>query len=393
MQVDAAPFDPQAPALSSRYIQDVVSLPPYRGEGDLWLAVLEQHLATRTYDLLIPCCDRSILALNHHRARFAGQCLAVPDVHAIPILFDKLAVKELAGNVGVPVAAGRSLFAQDNVETLVQAFGLPLLVKPRASYKLDQMDTRGKVVVARNVDEITEALGDVHRPSEFMVEEYFEGYGGGLSTLSHKGEVLLAFQHRRLKEPRTGGGSSLRESVAVDPVMLAACARILHALDYTGVCMFEFRQAHDRADWILVEINARFWGSLPLPVSLGVDFPFQLLEMMTGETVGAQPTYAQPPYTVGVKGRNMLIGAYDTLFKDRKSVGSLVPLMRDLGGLALHPFKLLIGSETSDVWVGDDLKPAFAEIFSLPRVVRARSGAVGAVLPSSKIVADTAMKR
>ena len=368
VHVDAAPFDLHAPALASRYICDVIPLPAYQGEGEEWLAALETHLASQTYDLLVPCCDRSILALDRHRARFADQCLALPDPHAIPILFDKLAAKELAGNVGVAVADGRRLRDDDSVETLVSEFGLPLLIKPRASYTLQEMENRGKVVVARSRADVKAALAEIKFTSRFMVEKYFDGYGGGLSTLSRKGEVLLAFQHRRLKEPRTGGGSSLRESVAVDPAMLAACARMLHALDYTGVCMFEFRHAHDGPDWILVEINARFWGSLPLAVSLGVDFPFHLFGMMTDGTCPAPRSYA-----LGVRGRNMLVGAYDTLFKDRKSIGSILPLMRDLGGLGLHPFKLLLGWETSDVWVRDDLKPAVAEILSLPRIVRSKT--------------------
>lgn len=367
VEVDAAPFDRDAPALASRYVSDVVYLPPYRGDGHAWLAALEGHLAERHYDLLIPCCDRSILALNQHRTFFRDQKIALPDAHAIPILFDKIAVKELAGNVGVPVADGRPLKAGDDAASLVEEFGLPLLLKPRASYTLKNLDERGKVVVARTLADVEAALGDVRVPGHFMVEAYFDGYGGGLSTLSHKGEVLLAFQHRRLKEPRTGGGSSLRESVSIDPAMLAACTRMLHALDYTGVCMFEFRQAHDGDDWILVEVNARFWGSLPLPVSLGVDFPFHLLRLLTE---GGRVT--QIPYALGVKGRNMLIGLYDTLFKGRKSLGSIGPLARDLVGLGLHPFLLLVGRETSDVWVRDDLKPALAELLSLPRLVRTK---------------------
>ena len=39
----------------------------------------------------------------------------------------------------------------------------------------------------------------------------------------------------------------------------------------------EFRVDAASDHWILVEINGRFWGSLPLAVASGMDFPLGLI--------------------------------------------------------------------------------------------------------------------
>ena len=51
-------------------------------------------------------------------------------------------------------------------------------------------------------------------------------------------------------------------------------------LRYTGLIMVEFRINVETDDWALIETNGRFWGSLPLAVAAGVDFPRYLYEML-----------------------------------------------------------------------------------------------------------------
>jgi protein-tyrosine-phosphatase len=102
--------------------------------------------------------------------------------------------------------------------------------------------------------------------------------------------VRYAFQHRRLHEvPLTGGGSSLRVSEAVRPALRAASEQLMRALGWHGVAMVEFKYAPATGEFRLMEINGRFWGSLPLAVAAGADFPVMLHELMTTGHVGEYP--------------------------------------------------------------------------------------------------------
>lgn len=115
-----------------------------------------------------------------------------------------------------------------------------------------------------------------------LVQEECRGVGVGAFILRWNGEELATFMHRRLHEvPHTGGASSYRRSWHHDGI-LADARRRAAELDYQGVGMFEYKwePSHDRF-WLL-ELNARFWGSLHLAIFAGVDFPKLLLDAFFG---------------------------------------------------------------------------------------------------------------
>ena len=110
-----------------------------------------------------------------------------------------------------------------------------------------------------------------------LLQQYHAGEGHGVELLCDRGEPLAVFQHRRLHEvPITGGASALRESVPLDPALLrprrcGCCAE----LRWTGWPWSS--SASGPAGPVLMEINGRIWGSLPLAVKSGVDFPAELV--------------------------------------------------------------------------------------------------------------------
>src|SRR5207244_10485778 len=142
---------------------------------------------------------------------------------------------------------------------------------PGRPFSLDRPGSAGKVWFVETEPELRRVLTVIPEPSRYLVEAYFEGSGVGVSVLVRDGEILHAFQHRRLREGR-GGSSSYRVSEPVNQALYCACEKICDRTDLTGVCMFEFRYNPGNKSWILLETNARFWGSVPLPLSLGVDF-------------------------------------------------------------------------------------------------------------------------
>lgn len=385
LTVHAAPFDAEAPALASRYVARIHHLPNCAAAPDAWCEALHALLREERFALVVPCCDRSILCLDSRRPLFRDFNLALPSPRVIEALFDKARTRDLAARLAVPVTPGRLLDEADTAESLVEAFGLPLVLKPRSSYLLGALRRRGHVTIARTAEEVRLALGRITERRRHLVERHFDGTGIGVSVLAARGRILTAFQHRRLHEPRSGGGSSLRVSEALDPAMLAACRRIVADTGLTGLAMFEFRADRASGAWILVEVNARPWGSMPLPVALGVDFPFYLYELLVhGREVG------QVAYPENVRGRNFLINAYDILVRSSDgSLGSVARAALAAGDFTLQPLRWLAGAEKSDTFVVDDLRPAFRELAAAPAALLARRGA-GRARPTGSAKAGVA---
>src|SRR5437762_1082997 len=117
------------------------------------------------------------------------------------------------------------------------------------------------------------------------------GRGKGVFALYDHGEPVVWFAHERLRDFRpSGSGSSLRRSIAVDPRLREPASRLLSAMQWHGPAMVEFRD--DGADEpYLMEVNGRFWGSLELAVSAGVDFPALWTGLVRGQRVEASGSY------------------------------------------------------------------------------------------------------
>ena len=138
-----------------------------------------------------------------------------------------------------------------------------------------------------------------------LLQEYCAGEGSGVELLLENGRPLMTFQHRRLHEvPITGGASALRESVPPEPELVAHAVRLLGAMSWTGLAMVEFRVGARGP--LLMEVNGRVWGSLPLAVRSGVDFPLGLAKVYLGRRLnGHVPTPPLTPASIGVRSRNL----------------------------------------------------------------------------------------
>ena len=355
-EVHAAPFNWQAPALRSKYIAKVHYFPRYSDDPKAWRASVLDVLRAQSFDLVVPCCDRAILPLHAHRQEFAGYRIAIPNPEAMSLLFDKERTRQMCAELGIPVADGARLGPSETAQDLAARFGLPLVLKPRKSYWVDRLDSWGKVWIVESEPELQRLLSTLQDRSRYLVEAYFEGVGVGVSVLAQEGKILHAFQHRRLREGRAGS-SSYRISEPVDAELYRACEKICNHANLTGVCMFEFRRNPNDRTWILLETNARFWGSSPLPLSLGVDFPRFLYDLLVH-----QIQHAPVQYAVGITGRNLVLDGFNLIagLRDPRR-GRIAAWIGALGDFLAQPIRWLSGQERSDSFVRDDLRPALWE--------------------------------
>ena len=344
--VHAAPFDFSSPALSSRYISGVHRLPPYALSANAWLERIIAIIADHKIDLIIPCDDRSLLPLHHHRAALAAQ-VAVPNDEAMDVFFDKVKTRALAERCSVPIADGGPVSVAN-----AQRFGLPLALKPRSSMDLERIGHRRAVSVIRDAAALSTALEHALPSKCYFLESFFAGDGVGISVLAENGKIRLAFQHRRLQEASETGGSSSRVSEALDPKMLDAVNSMCVAQRMHGVAMFEFRHNRATGAFVLLEVNARFWGSLALAVASGVDFPAALIDLFTGRQIEHLSGYK-----AGIE-RHDLTGEYYRILVQSETASSLTGrIFRLAANLPKLFLKIITQAPQFDSYAVDDILP------------------------------------
>jgi len=377
VEVHVAPFDFRAPALASRYIHARHFLPYYLDGGAEWLDAMRTLLREQRFALVIPCDERGLLPLCLHREELEALCpLAIPSPQALDIFFDKVKTRALAESVGVPVAPGRMLTRDDTVDSIVADIGLPVVIKEPMSYALPELYVRTSTRIVGERAALAAWLARHDHAGPILLEQMFPGFGLGVSVLCHAGKVLQAFEHHRAFE--MNGSSYYRKSAPLDPGRLAAVERMVEASNYTGLAMFEFKVNPADGGWILIEVNARPWGSLPLPVSIGVDFPYRLYRLLAHD----EPT---PPvdYPVGRYCRNLV----QDMWQARSGAARLVRrphkfLAHCMGWLwSFH--RVAIGREHHDTLVLDDPAPGLRELREIAgaRLGRGRRQPAAVALP------------
>jgi protein-tyrosine-phosphatase/predicted ATP-grasp superfamily ATP-dependent carboligase len=357
LQVHAAWCPHSAPGLRSRFVTQAHHLTEYEPDTQAWLADFLRLLERERFDLVIPVPDTAIFPMQHWRNRIEAlaPCYLLSD-QAFEVTSDKGKTYDLAAQLGIRLPRQRTVTTANELVAASGELGFPLVLKPRSSFTLGDVWERRKVLKLRDRDEIMQRWSERQPQEPMLAQEYVAGTGCGVSVLARDGEILTAFQHERLHETLTGGGSSYRKSVSLSPELLEAAARLMRALNYTGVAMVEFKVNATNGTWSLMEINGRFWGSLPLALAAGLDFPRYLYEMLCHGRTDFPRSYRAGRYA-----RNWLADLHwlsGNLRANRNdpylSTLPLTQLPREL----LNVVRL---AESSDTFTWDDPGPALAE--------------------------------
>jgi predicted ATP-grasp superfamily ATP-dependent carboligase/protein-tyrosine-phosphatase len=362
--------DELAVASYSRYATQVIQMPSTQVEVEAWLVQLQEFLEREPIALVIPCSDSTIIPLVRNRARFEPLSrLAVPDAVGFEYTSLKDKTLEMARELGVP-APDTILVTDKHALSRISSERLrfPLIIKPVSSKVWKdgrRFDLR--VSTVSDFSAMQRVADDILEIEPVLIQEHFDGIGVGQEFLAHEGSILSAFQHERVHEPLGGGGSSYRKSVPLDEEMLECSRRMLARLRWEGVAMIEYRKNPATGEFTLMEINGRFWGSLPLAVATGVDFPYQLYRLMVH---GELPKSA--PYRIGLFGRNLQkdLGWFkERLSANPSRMGSLRLLVQQMIVGLKHT---LLGKERWDVITLDDPVPGIVEVLSAVRSLRGR---------------------
>jgi predicted ATP-grasp superfamily ATP-dependent carboligase len=280
----------------SRACRGTFTYPAPEQDADAFVRAIVRETQQERGTLVLPMTERTTLPLSARRDAVlaVGGRLVLPPHEVVLRTFDKLETTRLAERLGVAVP--QTLVITDAEQAEQQAAGLsyPQVLKPRSSEEVNsgRTQTTGPPRYARNPQQFLAAFVDLRqRCQAVLVQEFVEGVGAGYFALMRDGEVRAEFAHRRIRDVRpTGSGSAVRVSMEPDPRVRTAALAILQALRWHGVAMVEFRLRPDGTP-VFLEVNGRFWNSLPLAVYAGADFPALVAEMAEHGDIAAAPGY------------------------------------------------------------------------------------------------------
>ncbi len=262
-----------------------VSYPAPQDGADAFVRAIAKIASDLGGALVLPMTERTTLPLSEHRdvVVAAGGTLVLPDHATVLRAFDKSQTTALAASLGIATPRTAMLESEQDAREFVATASYPLVLKPRSSEEISasgRVLATGQPLYATSRESFFDRFGEMRRRcSAVIVQEFIAGGGAGYFALARHGDIRAEFAHRRLRDVRpTGSGSALRVSAALEPSVRAAGSAMLRALRWHGVAMVEFRVRPDGTP-VFLEVNGRFWNSLPLAIYAGVDFPALLAEI------------------------------------------------------------------------------------------------------------------
>lgn len=352
LEVHGAGSDLSMPAYASSYLAGQHVVPPYRGDGAEWLAAVRSLTERHGFALLVPTSDASLVQLSAHAKDLLPAHCAIPSPRSLSLFADKWSTRKAAQALGIPVAEGMLLDDNCDVDEVVKALGLPLIVKARRSYSRGQRVQKSAVAVVSTPEELRSRMT---AGSSMFAEAFIPGFCRGVSVLAYEGTVLQAFQHCRLRQEHATGPSSWRISEQLDARLLAAARKLIAHADYTGIAMFEFRCQEQQDEFSLLEVNPRIWGSIQLAIDAGADYVVALHDLLIE---GRMPASLRD-FPAG-RQKKALLGEWDGLARAwEDAVGPRARLV------LLRRLATLLGSLTSGIGIDsferDDPEPFLRE--------------------------------
>jgi predicted ATP-grasp superfamily ATP-dependent carboligase len=277
-------------ALYSRYCAGTFRHPSSERNPQGFIAAVRDELIARRPAVYMPADEDILVVAEHaHLLRDLPVRMAVAPFETLRLLDNKHQSLALADSLRIPTPATIQPASKGEIIAFAREHPGPLVLKiMRAS------GARGVYVL--QPERVSDTLPVILKKSgrdfgDFIVQEFIQATGYGVSMLFDHGQMKASFAHRRLRERSLSGGpSTLRQSIRV-PVLEAHAERLLQHVGYHGVAMVEFKYDETSGKTWFLEVNPRWWGSLALAIRAGVDFPLLYHRLALGEDLPPPPDY------------------------------------------------------------------------------------------------------
>lgn len=304
-----------------------------------------------------------------------GDCrVLTPRAEPLALVLDKSRTLAAARAAGLDVPASWQPVAGEDFAARAAALTYPVILKwsdPPAIWA--PLEAAGlpfrKIDYADGPQALVAALAHYDCIGQWpIVQSYCGGYGFGQMLMMASGRATLRFQHRRLREyPATGGVSTLSASVPLHQhrAQMQRSEALLAAIGWEGPAMVEYRHDPVTGRYWLMEINGRFWGSLPLASQSGVCFAWEQYRIALNLDGAPQPAYRRRRARYAIPDAKRLIALLRNPASATAPDGT--PSPRRIGALLAWLADHFDPRTGYYVWSWRDPKPFFADLAAFIR--------------------------
>ncbi|MCD2259754.1 ATP-grasp domain-containing protein [Psychroserpens luteolus] len=250
-----------------------------RPNDESWLRIINSEIEKNAIDVILPVAEVETLFFINYKDRISQQAkvIPLPNLKDFEIATNKHKLSDFSNSH--TIAHPKSFFVSSEKEKqeLLADIRFPILIKP-----LSQKGGDGILKVS------SKSNFPMHldvKNSPLFIQEFIEGYDIDCSVLCLNGKVLAyTIQKGNLKghndfAPQLGFDFLKNEAV------LTVAKNTMALLNWSGVAHLDLRFDNATHTFKLIEINARFWGSVDASRVAGINFPHLSIQLALNKAI------------------------------------------------------------------------------------------------------------
>ncbi len=239
-------------------------------KGEDRLAAIRRAVKSVSPDVILPVDEPATQFVIEHLLKFQEMAALppLPEKSVFKTLTNKWQLAQMLRKNRLSGPATILYTANQDFERQAAALHFPVLLKPaqgRGGEGIRRFDAPADLLAY---------LTENPPSAQYIVQEFITGYDVDCSVLCKDGKILAY----TIQQGVISGAESFAAPAGIDFIwneqVFDLVARALSAVNFSGIAHLDLRYDAQAKEVKLIEVNARYWGSLIGSLIVGVNFPY-----------------------------------------------------------------------------------------------------------------------
>jgi predicted ATP-grasp superfamily ATP-dependent carboligase len=239
--------------------------------------------------IIFPTNDSVVEVLSKFKDKLSMRyVIYVPKWKILDNINDKLTTIKIAEQEGIPIP--RTVLASNilNLDTCISSINFPVIVKgrkgqvfsPKFGHKAFRVGCEEALhrlldKIKKHMDLSDVLIQEIINDSDVKVVSF-------CSIILEK-DIVAYWMGEKIREHPMGSGTGTYARSTYIPSLIDKATKLLRRIGYSGISEIEFKLDNKDGKFKFIEINPRTWLWVSLATASGLNFPFLLFKLLSGE--------------------------------------------------------------------------------------------------------------
>ncbi|MCK7591678.1 ATP-grasp domain-containing protein [Subsaxibacter sp. CAU 1640] len=249
-----------------------------------WLNILNQEIESKSIDVVLPIAEPECLFLiqNKHLLSDIAKVIPMASIDNFETAIDKNKLGIFCEQHQIAYPKSQAFSNSKDFISNGNHLTYPLLIKPLH-------DKGGNGII--KFDDKTKFEKFIHenfKNNSFFAQEFVEGYDIDCSVLCDNGKVLTHTIQKGFLTGKNPYSPYIGIAFLQNDEVLELTKKLMEALNWSGVAHIDLRYDKKRGEYKILEVNARFWGSVEASRIANINFPVLICDYVSGKAITHQ---------------------------------------------------------------------------------------------------------